>query len=133
MSHHSVDIAKYCSIGNLQEFTNYLKKVKGLMSNYISVHVIITIDCYSKILMLISFLVLSVWIFFSFVQKQPSKGVPRKRCSENMQQIYRRTPMPNCDFNKVAKQLYWNHTSTWVFLRIPLDGCFCLLKENISL
>ena len=20
-----------------------------------------------------------------------------------------------CDFNKVAKQLYWNHTSTWVF------------------
>ena len=35
-------------------------------------------------------------------QKQPSKGVPRKRCSENMQQIYRRAPMPKCDFNKVA-------------------------------
>ena len=32
-----------------------------------------------------------------------------------MQQIYRRTPMPKCDFNKVAKQLYWNHTSAWVF------------------
>ena len=31
-----------------------------------------------------------------------------------MQQICRRTPMPNCDFNKVAKQLYWNHTSAWV-------------------
>ena len=28
-----------------------------------------------------------------------------QRCSENMQQIYR-TPMPTCDFNKVAKQLY---------------------------
>ena len=40
------------------------------------------------------------------VQKQPPRGVPRKRCSENMQQIYRRTPMPKCDFNKVAKQLY---------------------------
>ena len=26
-------------------------------------------------------------------------------CSENMQQIYRRTPIPKCDFNKVAKQL----------------------------
>ena len=39
-------------------------------------------------------------------QKQPSRGVPRKRCSENMQQIYRRTTMPKCDFNKVAKQLY---------------------------
>ena len=30
----------------------------------------------------------------------------RKPCSENMQQIYRRTPMPKCDFKKVAKQLY---------------------------
>ena len=35
--------------------------------------------------------------------KQPSRGVLRKRCSENMQQIYRRTPMPTCDFNKVTK------------------------------
>ena len=46
--------------------------------------------------------------------------------------------MPECDFNKVALQLYLNHTSAWVFsckyaayfqnnlfLRIPLDGCFC--------
>ena len=36
-------------------------------------------------------------------QKQPSRGVLRKRCSENMQQIYRRAPMRQCDFNKVAK------------------------------
>ena len=28
------------------------------------------------------------------VQKQPSTGVLRKRCSENIQQIYRITPMP---------------------------------------
>ena len=27
-------------------------------------------------------------------QKQPPRGVPRKRCSESVQQIYRRTPMP---------------------------------------
>ena len=39
-------------------------------------------------------------------QKQPSTGVLRKTCSENMQKIYRRTPMPKCNFNKVAKQLY---------------------------
>ena len=38
--------------------------------------------------------------------QQPPRGVPRKWCSEKMQQIYRRTPMLNCDFNKVAKQLY---------------------------
>ena len=31
-----------------------------------------------------------------------------------MQQIYRRAPMPKCDFNKDALQLYWNHTSAWV-------------------
>ena len=48
-------------------------------------------------------------------QKQPSKGIIRKRCSKNMQQIYRRTPMSKCDFNKVSKQLCWNHTSKWVF------------------
>ena len=35
-------------------------------------------------------------------QKQPSLGVLRKRCSANMQQTYRRTPMPKCEFNKVA-------------------------------
>ena len=34
------------------------------------------------------------------LQKQPSRGVPRKKCSENMQLTYRRTPMPKCDFNK---------------------------------
>ena len=33
-----------------------------------------------------------------FLQKQPPRGVPRKRCSENMLQIYRRTPMSKCDF-----------------------------------
>ena len=32
-------------------------------------------------------------------QKQLPRGVPRKRCPENMLQIYRRTPMPKCDFN----------------------------------
>ena len=40
---------------------------------------------------------------FSFhKQKQSSGGVLRKRCSENMQQIYRKTSMSKCDFNKVA-------------------------------
>ena len=35
------------------------------------------------------------------LQKQPPRSVSRKRCSENMQQIYRRTFMPKCDFNKI--------------------------------
>ena len=31
-------------------------------------------------------------------QKQPFRGVLTKSSSENMQQIYRRTPMPKCNF-----------------------------------
>ena len=42
------------------------------------------------------------------LQKQPSRGL-KKRCSENMQQIYRRTPMLTCDFNKVPKQIAPGH------------------------
>ena len=44
-------------------------------------------------------------------------------------------PYRSVIFNQVAKQLYWNHTSTWVFsckfaaylfLRTPLTGCFSI-------
>ena len=38
-------------------------------------------------------------------QKQPSVGVLIKRWSENMEQVYRKTHMPKCDFKKVAKQV----------------------------
>ena len=41
---------------------------------------------------------------WNYCQKWPPTVVPRIRCSENMQQIYRGTSMPNCDFNKVALQ-----------------------------
>ena len=34
-------------------------------------------------------------------QKQPSRDVLLGRCSENIQQIYRKTPITKCDFNKV--------------------------------
>ena len=62
---------------------------------------------------------------------QPSKGVLMKRYSENMQQIYRRTPMPKCDFNKVAKQLCWIF-SEHLFLRTPLGGCFRIALPRYS-
>ena len=41
---------------------------------------------------------------FTHAQKQQFIGVSVKRCSENMQQIYRKTPITRCDFNKVAWQ-----------------------------
>ena len=67
--------------------------------------------------------------------EQPTRGVFLKSCSKNMQQIYSRTLMPKCDFNKIVKQLYWNHTSAWVLyckfaayfqdtFSTPLVGCF---------
>ena len=48
-------------------------------------------------------------------QKQFSRGLLRKTCSENIQHIFKETPMLNCDFNKVSvKQHYWHHTSACV-------------------
>ena len=37
--------------------------------------------------------------------KQPPRGVLRKRCSQSIQQIYRRAPMLKCNFNKVARNV----------------------------
>ena len=67
-------------------------------------------------------------------QKQPFRGVLRKRHSENMQQVYRRTPMPKCDFNKalrhvcspvnllhIFRTLILKNTSGWLLL---YDTCF---------
>ena len=55
-------------------------------------------------------------------QKQPSRGVLRKRCSENMQQIYRRTPMSKREFNKL-------HFGMGVLLYIKLAAC--IFSEHI--
>ena len=60
---------------------------------------------------------------WNFVQEQPLWGFLKKRCSENMQQIDRRTPIQTCAFNKVVKQLSWNHTSIWMF-SCKFAACF---------
>ena len=54
-------------------------------------------------------------------QKQPPRGILKRRCSENKQQIYRRAPMPKCDFNKVALLRIFRtplprNTSGWLLL-----------------
>ena len=113
------DTQKVCIYSLVQKsFTHSLLDVYNSCTN-----TIITKNCLyqllgTSVLYPQFFLHASLWIFPSvhlddyLFQKQPSRDVPRKRCSENIQQIYRRTPMPKCDFNKVAKQLYWNHTSS---------------------
>ena len=52
-------------------------------------------------------------------QKQPSIRVPIKKCSENIQEIYRRTTVPSVFSYKFA---------AYLFLRKPMEGCFCPLK-----
>ena len=85
--------------------------------------------------------ILPEYTFSGFtIQKQPPRGVLRKRCSENMKQIYRRTPMPKCDFNKVALPFYWNHTLAWVFsckfaapsMELTLSRWGCLSTKKFS-
>ena len=59
--------------------------------------------------------------YLIFLQNQQSRSVLRKSCSENMQQIYKRTRMPKCDVNKVAQQFYRNQTSAWVHGCSPVN------------
>ena len=76
-----------------------------------------------------------------YLLKQSSSSVLSKKCSKNMYQIYRRTAMPKCHFNKVVLQLYQNHTSTWLFsCKFPAyfqnifsyeHGCFCTNKVGV--
>ena len=66
-----------------------------------------------------------------FSQKQPSRGVLRKSCSESMQQIYRRTLMSKCDFEialwhgcssvnllHIFRTHFLKNTSGWLVLYI---------------
>ena len=58
-------------------------------------------------------------------QKQSSIGVIRKRRFENMQQIFKRAPMPQCDFNKVVLHgcsVNLLHIFRTPFLKNTFDG-----------
>ena len=46
------------------------------------------------------------YLLESEVQKLPFRDVLKKKYFENMQQIYTGAPIPKCDLNKVAKQIY---------------------------
>ena len=77
-------------------------------------------------------------------QKHPPRGVLRKRSSENMQQIYRRTPTPKRDLQSNFTEITLRHgcssvnlmhISELLFLTITLDGCFwtCSISKWILL
>ena len=52
---------------------------------------------------------------WKMVKRGFSIGALTKRCSENMQQIYRRAPIPKENFNNVAKQFTKSSAPPWVF------------------
>ena len=58
------------------------------------------------------FLIFDKFLVYLEFQKQSFIDALIKIGSENMQDIYRRTPIPNYDFNKVA---FRNHTKAWKF------------------
>ena len=41
--------------------------------------------------------------------------------------------MPKCDFNKVAWQLYWNHTSVWVSCKFAVNFQNIFYLEHLSM
>ena len=55
------------------------------------------------------------WYNLICTQSQSIMGAVIKMCSENMQQIYRITLMPKCEFNKFALQMK-SHFSMGVLL-----------------
>ena len=75
-------------------------------------------------------------------QKQPSRGLLRIRSSENIQQVYRRTPMLKC-FATLLKPHFGmcfllsicSVVSDQLFLRTPLEGCLkmVLLMKSVDL
>ena len=72
-------------------------------------------------------------ISLSVFQKQSPRGVLKKRCSENIQQMYRRTPMPKCNFNKISCKFaaYFQNTVSYEYLWVAAS---CVLPHisNIS-
>ena len=76
--------------------------------------------CYSSLLYGAYFIIWTLlWNIQNIYQKQPFRGVLREKCSGNMQQFYKRTPMPKCDFNKVALQMALHHECSTVTLLHP--------------
>ena len=68
-------------------------------------HKILSMNSERKDTLTFYFVIIKALLSSSRVQEQPSRDVFNKRCSENMQQIYRKTPMPKCGFNEVASTL----------------------------
>ena len=90
--HHRYSYLTYCCIKHHSSFTSWYEEEIASIKNH--------------------------WHGFSqmwAILQKPTLGVLITRRSENMRQIHRRIPLPKCNFNKVTKRHYWNHTSALAF------------------
>ena len=78
-------------------------------------------------------------LYFSCFQKKPSTSALRKSCSENMQQIYKRTPMPKRDLCSLVNLLHIfrppfpKNTCGQLFLCFPYFMRSCILSHQRSM
>ena len=138
--------------GVLRNFAKFTAKhlCQSLFFNKVAGHLRTTASDNQSVGVLVILLVYSIpcskfGFYPNHNQKQLSRGAFRKRCSKNMQQIYRRTSMLMCDFSKVAKNIFIEitfrykcspvnvlHIFRTSFLRTPLEGCFCLTNLMVA-
>ena len=72
--------------------------------------------------------------FYRFMQKQPPRGVPRKRCSENMQQIYRRTLWHRCssvNLLHIFRTPFSKNTYGWLLLTVVSNNLIKRCDQKI--
>ena len=84
-------------------------------------NIISSVPQQQKRITIFTILITSWCIFFLWLKLQnteaASQRASKKRCFENMQQIFRRTPMSKCNFNKVALLCNFvkNRTLAYIF------------------
>ena len=115
---------------------NCMKHMKKVRSNQASISINYCTDLaktqFSLVIIVKHFKIVAFFFTSIKYQKQPSSSVLIKSCSENMQQSSRKTPMPKCDFNKVAKQLnLWTCFEHSAFEH-SLKGCTTAQNTEIS-
>ena len=117
---------------------HFLQAILTIFNNFLLImpicYAYATIVIFNSQCLLLS--IFSVLYDFMF-PKQPPRGVPRKMCSENMQQIYRRTPCPHlfcCKFAAFFQNTFsWEHlwrAASGVYLTVT--GCIIDYRANYN-
>ena len=66
-------------------------------------------------------------------KRQSPKGVLKSSCSANMQQLYRRTPIPKCDFNKYYNSMKVDNHISIAYTCFESNNRALAFRENVTL